>query len=77
MHLVFLVECAQRLGPEPGIEIEDARFVATDRLPEPLRAGHDAIIPKVIELAHSAAAFFDPAGSYGIDMPMHQRPAEP
>ena len=76
VQLLFLVECAE-FAPEPGVEVADARFFPPDRLPRPMRVGHDTRVPMAIELAHGADAYFDPAESYGIDMPMHQRPAAP
>lgn len=72
---VFLVECAEPV-PSPGIEIDEAAFFAADRLPAPLRPGHDTRVPKVFELALGAPTFFDPAASYDVDLPMHQRPTE-
>ncbi len=76
LHFVFLVECAD-LAPAPGVETLDARFFAPDRLPEALHHGHDRGVPKCIGVAQEGETFFDPAASYGMDLPMHQRPGAP
>jgi 8-oxo-dGTP pyrophosphatase MutT (NUDIX family) len=73
IHLVYLVECAD-LTPAPGIEMLEARFFGPDALPEPMHSGHGRRAPFCIELAESGRTFADPSSSYGIDMPMHQRP---
>jgi hypothetical protein len=72
--LVFLVECSD-LVPEPGSEMSEARFFAPDVLPEAMAHGHARAIPVCIELAQSGGSHVDPASSYGLDLPMHQRPA--
>ena len=72
-HLVYLVRCAD-LSPVPGVEMLEAGFFGPNALPEPLHAGHDLRVPKCFELARGGRTYFDPASSYGIDMPMHQRP---
>ncbi len=76
LHFVFLVECAD-LAPAPGSEMLDARFFPPDRLPEAMHHGHDRRVPKCIRLAQEGETFFDPAASYGMDLPMHQRPGAP
>ena len=73
LQLVFLVECAD-LTPVPGIEMLEARFFGAAGLPEAMHPGHDARVPKCIELARGGETYFDPASSYGIELPMHQRP---
>lgn len=73
VHLVFLVECEEIL-PTPGVEVDEIGFFAADRLPSPMRPGHGTRVPKVFEMAHGTSTFFDPAASYDVDLPMHQRP---
>ena len=73
LHLVYLVRCDE-LTPIPGIEMLEAGFFAPDALPVPLHASHERRVPKCFELVRSGRTYFDPATSYGIAMPMHQRP---
>lgn len=73
IHLVFLVECEELL-PSPGVEMDEAGFFAADRLPTPQRPGHETRLPKMFELALDGETFFDPAASYDVDLPTHQRP---
>ena len=73
LHFVFLVECDD-LVPAPGVEMLDARFFPPDRLPAALHDGHDRRVPKCLQLLRDGDTFFDPAASYGAEMPMHQRP---
>lgn len=75
VHLVFVVECKE-IAPSPGVEIDEAAFFAADWLPTPMRPGHDTRVPVVFEMAHGTSTFFDPAASYDVDLPMHQRPDE-
>lgn len=76
VRLVFLVGCADPT-PTPGIETLDARFFMPDQLPQAMQDGHDIRVPKVFQLWRDAETFFDPAASYQVSMPMHQRPATP
>jgi len=76
VHLVFRVECDELL-PSPGMEMDEVGFFAADRLPKPMRPGHETRVPKVFELVRDGGTFFDPAASYGANLPMHQRPREP
>jgi ADP-ribose pyrophosphatase YjhB (NUDIX family) len=73
VQLVFLVEC-EPLAPTPGVEVVEARFFPPDRLPQPMRPGHDTRVPKVVQLARGTEAFFDPAASHDAQLPMYQRP---
>ncbi len=72
-HLVYLVRCDE-LSPVPGIEMLEAGFFGPDALPEPLHGSHNLCVPRCFELARTGRTYFDPASSYGIEMPMHQRP---
>jgi hypothetical protein len=63
-------------APSPSVAIDEAGFFAADRLPTPMRPGHDTRVPLVFGLAHGAEPFFDPAASNDVDLPMHQRPDE-
>ncbi len=76
IHFVFLVECAE-LAPVPGIEMLAARFFPPEALPPEMHRGHDLRVPICRELARNGETFFDPAASYGQEMPMHQRPIAP
>jgi hypothetical protein len=58
----------------PGIEMLEARFFSPDALPEPISPGHDRWVPLCIELARSGGTYVDPAASYGVELPLHQRP---
>ncbi len=71
--LVFLVTCEQ-LALSPGIEIEDAGFFPLDRLPQPMRAGHDTRVPKIVDILRGSTTYFDPADSSDLALPLHQRP---
>lgn len=75
-HLVYLmyrIECRQ-LAPKPGVEALDAGFFAREHLPE-MHPGHEVRVNKCFELLDQPA-YFDPADSFDIDMPTHQRPEE-
>ena len=74
LHFVFLVECRDP-SPAPGIEMLDARFFPPDALPAAMHRGHEARVPKCLQLLRSGETFFDPAASLAGAMPMHQRPA--
>lgn len=76
VHLVILVYeiVCEELIPTPGLETLDARFFARDRLPSPLHPGHNLRIPEVFA-RRDRAAFFDPAHSVGIELPVFQRVA--
>jgi 8-oxo-dGTP pyrophosphatase MutT (NUDIX family) len=73
IHLVYLVQCGD-LNPVPGVEMLEARFFSPDALPSPLHSSHAQRVPFCIELARDGRTYADPASSYGIDLPMHQRP---
>lgn len=73
IHLLFLVDC-EDLSPVPGIEMLDAGFFRADRLPRDMHHGHDRGVLKAFGLWRSGETFFDPAASYEVAMPMHQRP---
>jgi ADP-ribose pyrophosphatase YjhB (NUDIX family) len=73
LGLVFLVECAD-LEAVPGSEMVAARFYAPDSLPEEMSGGHKRWVPLCLELAQNGGSYVDPASSYDVDLPMHQRP---
>ncbi|MGE3269790.1 MAG: NUDIX hydrolase, partial [Chloroflexota bacterium] len=73
LMLAFLVECAD-LTPEPGSEMTDARFYSLDALPPEMSASQARIVPVSGNLVRSGGCYVDPASTYGIDLPMHQRP---
>ena len=76
VHLIamtFQVECAD-LAAVPGSEMLEARFFAPDALPAAMSGGHARYVPLCIELARTGDTYVDPAASYDVDLPMHQRP---
>ena len=73
LALVFLVECAD-LVAVPGSEMVAARFYASDGLPEQMSGGAARWVPVCLELAQNGGSYVDPAASYDLDLPMHQRP---
>lgn len=73
LALVFQVACAD-LTPEPGSEMTDARFFPLDALPAEMSPSHARYVPLCGELVVSGGSYIDPASSYDMDMPMHQRP---
>lgn len=73
VHPVFLIECDD-LTPSPGIESLDARFFNRNELPKEMHAGHELRVPKCFDLVKQPDTYFDPADSYTVDLPLHQRP---
>ncbi|MFN8636510.1 MAG: NUDIX domain-containing protein [Chloroflexota bacterium] len=73
IHLVYLVQCAD-LTPAPGVEMLEAGFFSPNALPDPMHSGHGRRAPFCVELARTGQSFADPSTSYGVEMPMHQRP---
>ncbi len=73
LGLVFLVECDD-LVAVPGSEMLEARFFAPESLPAEMSGGHKRWVPVCIELARTGGSYVDPASSYDLDLPMHQRP---
>lgn len=74
LALVFLVGCQDPVAV-PGSEMVAARFYAPDRLPaEEMSGGHKQWVPVCLELAETGGSYVDPASSYDVDLPMHQRP---
>jgi 8-oxo-dGTP pyrophosphatase MutT (NUDIX family) len=73
MHLVYLVQCTD-LKAVPGIEMLEACFFSPDALPEPMQPGHKLRLPVCLEMARTDQTYTDPATTYGLDLPMHQRP---
>jgi ADP-ribose pyrophosphatase YjhB (NUDIX family) len=71
--LTFHVIC-QEYTPAPGVEMLEAAYFPTDRLPNPLHFGYERRLPKCLEMLTQGEVYFDPAASYQLDMPMHQRP---
>lgn len=70
---VFLVTCTD-LNAIPGIEMTDAGFFSPDALPEPMRPSPQLRLPVCLEMIRTGGTYADPATSYGVEMPMHQRP---
>ena len=70
---VFLVTC-DHLTPKSGLETIDARFFGRDQLPANMHGSHGMRVPKVFELVDGQTTYFDPAQSYDVQMPVHQRP---
>jgi ADP-ribose pyrophosphatase YjhB (NUDIX family) len=73
LALVFLVACTD-LTPEPGSEMTDARFFPLDALPAEMSPSHARYVPLCGELVRTGSSYVDPASSYDVEMPMHQRP---
>ena len=73
LMLVFLVEC-QDLVAEPGSEMTDARFFPLDELPTQMTASQASKVTMCGELVLTGGSYVDPASSYDVDLPMHQRP---
>lgn len=73
IDMLFHVEC-QDLTPHVGIEALDAAYFAQHKLPTPLHHGHSGRIGQAFK-SYQGETYFDPASSYGVEMPMHQRPS--
>ena len=73
LMLVFLVRCAD-LTAEPGSEMTDARFFPLDALPAEMSPSQARMVPLCGELVRTGGSYVDPASSYDVDLPMHQRP---
>lgn len=72
-NLTFLVECA-KLTPVPGIEALAARFFPPDALPAELHSNHGPRLVQTLAALRTGTTYFDPETSYGVAMPLHQRP---
>ena len=70
---VFLVTCTD-LNAVPGIEMTEAGFYSPDALPEPMRPSPLLRLPVCLEMIRTGGTFVDPAASYDVELPMHQRP---
>ena len=70
---VFLVTCTD-LNAVPGIEMTEVGFFRPDALPEPMRPSPQLRLPVCLEMLRTGGTYVDPATSYGVEMPMHQRP---
>jgi len=73
MAHVFLVHCTD-LNAVPGVEMLEAGFFSPDALPQPMQPGHDRRLLVCLEMMRSGQTYADPASTYGLDLPMHQRP---
>jgi ADP-ribose pyrophosphatase YjhB (NUDIX family) len=73
LMLVFLVACAD-LTPEAGSEMTDARFFPLDALPTQMSPAQSHMVAVCGTLIQTGGSYVDPASSYDVDMPMHQRP---
>lgn len=70
---VFLVTCTD-LNAEPGIEMTEAGFFSPDALPEPMRPSPLLRLPVCLAMLQTGGTYVDPAASYDVELPMHQRP---
>jgi len=73
LMLVFQVQCAE-FTPAPGSEMTDARFFPLDALPDQMTASQQSKVSICGKLARTGGSYVDPASSYDVELPMHQRP---